>query len=277
MAGKKVYDATNDEEVELTPLQEALINKRTEDDEEEVYQLLAGYVDEHGTVHKEFTLREMTGKDEEAINKADLRGNGPKIASILLSRCVQRIGSITQRSAGAAKWLQIIKEIYSGDQDYMMLQLRRISIGDEITYTNECPHCKAKLTTYLPVDEVGIVEFKGQRFIPFELPKGYKDKKGVLHTQGIMRLATGLDREILIPLARVNPSKAETTMLTRLCKFDDGLPVDDDIMSSLTVRDRRYLQDILQDSLFGLETEIPVTCDTCGESFTGSMNTSNFI
>jgi len=92
-----------------------------------------------------------------------------------------------------------------------------------------------------------------------------------------MRLPTGLDREVLTPLAKTNLAKAETVMLTRLCKFDDGAYVDDDVMSSLSIRDREYLQKLLQEHYFGVKLETEVTCDSCGETFLGSFNASNFI
>ena len=66
-------------------------------------------------------------------------------------------------------------------------------------------------------------------------------------------------------------------MLTRLCKFEDGLYVTEDVMRDLTVRDREYLQKLLQENLFGIDLEIDVTCTSCGEEFKGNLNTSNFI
>lgn len=247
--------------------------------EDEVFELLAGYKDKDGVTHREFTLREMTGKDEEAIHKSDTKSNGSKVVSTLLSRCVTRIGTLTPKSLGRQKWEELIKSLYTGDQDYMLIQLRKISIGEEIELNHVCPNkeCKAKLNTVLSVDELEVVPFSGERVIEFELPRGYKDKKGVLHKTGTMRLPTGLDREVLTPLAKTNLAKAETVMLTRLCKFDDGAYVDEDVMGSLSIRDREYLQKLLQEHFFGVKLETEITCDSCGESFVGSFNASNFI
>lgn len=247
--------------------------------EDEVFELLAGYKDKDGVTHKEFTLREMTGKDEEAIHKSDTKSNGSKVVSTLLSRCVTRIGTLTPKSLGRQKWEELIKSLYTGDQDYMLIQLRKISIGEEIELNHVCPNkeCKAKLNTVLSVDELEVIPFSGERVIEFELPRGYKDKKGVLHKTGTMRLPTGLDREVLTPLAKTNLAKAETVMLTRLCKFDDGAYVDEDVMGSLSIRDREYLQKLLQEHFFGVKLETEITCDSCGESFVGSFNASNFI
>ena len=248
-------------------------------DDESVFEMLAGYKDQDGVIHREFTLREMTGKDEEAIHKSDIKSNGSKVVSILLARCVTRIGTLTPKSVGKNRWEELIKSLFTGDQDYMLIQLRKISIGEEIELNHVCPNkeCKTKLKTIIDVDELEVVPFSGERVIEFELPRGYKDKKGVVHKTGTMRLPTGFDREVLTPLAKTNLAKAETVMLTRLCKFDDGAYVDDDVMGSLSIRDREYLQKLLQEHFFGVKLETEITCDSCGESFMGSFNASNFI
>lgn len=247
------------------------------DEDSEVFEMLAGYTDENNVTHKEFTLREITGKDEEAIHKADVKNNSSKVVSVLLTRCVTRIGSLTPKSVGLKKWGEIIKNLYVGDQDYILLQLRKISIGDEIEVQHSCPNCRSKLATTLNIDELEIKPFLGDTKIPFELHRGYRDKKGEVHKKGVMRLATGLDREILTPLAKSNIARAETVMLTRLCTFDDGYPIDEDLIGSLSIRDREYLQSVLQEHLFGVNLEVQVECDQCGESFKGTFNASNFM
>ena len=260
-------------------MEKAMAQEFNDSDDEFVFEMLAGYKDKDGVTHKEFTLREMTGKDEEAIHKSDVKSNGSKVVSVLLSRCVTRIGTLTPKSLGKQKWEELIKSLLTGDQDYMLIQLRKMSIGDEIELNHVCPNkdCKAKLNTVLSIDELEVIPFSGERVIEFELPRGYKDKKGVLHKTGTLRLPTGLDREVLTPLAKTNLAKAETVMLTRLCKFDDGAYIDDDVMGSLSIRDREYLQKLLQEHFFGVKLETEITCDSCGETFMGSFNASNFI
>ena len=247
------------------------------EDDEEVYELLAGYTDKDGVTHKEFTMREMTGRDEEAIHKGDVKNNSSKVASLLLSRCITSIGTLTPKSVGAKKWDDIIKSLYVGDQDYMLLQLRKISVGEELEVNHVCPNCKAKLKTTVPIDELEIKPFKGVKSIEFTLPRGYKDKHGEVHKTGTMRLPNGLDREILTPLAKSNLARAETVMLTRLCKFSDDMPIDESVMGDLSIRDREYLQKLLQEHNFGVSLETEVTCDSCGETFTGAFNATNFL
>lgn len=249
-------------------------------DEEKVFELLAGYVDKDGVTHTTFTLREMTGADEEAVNRADIKSNGAKVSTTLLSRCVTSIGTLTRKNVGSPKaWEEIIKSMYVGDRDIMLLELRRLSIGDEIEVNHTCPNpdCKAKLKTAISLDELEIKSFDGIREIPFELPKGYKDKKGILHKNGVMRRPNGLDGELLTPIARNNLAKAETALLTRICKFDDGAYIDDSVMASLSVKDRNYLSEVLNEHAFGVDMTVDVMCDRCGEYFKGNLNQTNFI
>lgn len=275
--------ANGDELLEevLTPEEIAPVYNSTievnEDGESEVFNLLAGYTDENDITHTTFTLREMTGRDEEAISKADLKQNHSKLVSVLLERCVLSIGSLTRKDVGSEKWRDIIRSLYVGDQDYMLVKLRELSMGGEIEVNHVCPYCKENLKTFLDVSELEVEPFKGQRVVTFSLPKGYKDKKGVTHKDGTLKLPTGQDREILTPIARKNIAQASTLMLTRLCVFEDGLYVTEDIMRDLTVRDREYLQKLLQENLFGIKLEVDVTCTSCGEEFKGNLNATNFI
>lgn len=265
----------------LTPEEKAPVYRNTievnEEGETDKFNLLAGYIDEDGNHHTTFVLREMTGRDEEAISKSDIRQNGAKLISTLLERCVVSIGSYTKKGTDNETWKNIIKSLYVGDQDYMLIKLRELSMGGEIEVTHTCPHCKESLKTMLDVSELETIPFKGQRLVPFSLPKGYRDKKGVLHQEGTLRLPTGQDREILTPIAKKNVAQASTLMLTRLCKFEDGFYMTEDVMRDLTVRDREYLQKLLQENLFGVNLEIDVTCTSCGEEFKGNLNTTNFI
>lgn len=241
-------------------------------------ELLAGYLDpETGQRHKTFTYREMTGKDEEAINKAEVRANGGKMVNVLIERCVKAIGTLTKKELGTKKWSDLIRSLYGGDLDYMALKIRELSKGKEVEFTHKCPHCNTKLTTYVNTDEFEVTPFSGADTIDFELPRGYRDKKGVIHKTGTIRMLNGLDREIVFPQFRKNSAVATTLLLTRLIKFDDGAVVTNDMVSDMSVRDREYLEKIIKESTFGVNTSIELTCDNCGAEISGEAGASNFL
>ena len=90
-----------------------------------------------------------------------------------------------------------------------------------------------------------------QTEFPFTLPRGYIDREGNLHKEGVMRLANAADE--ILPLARV---------ITKL----GTLPaVDTRIVEGLFTPDLAYLQDLYQRIN---AMEIPVykgICPHCGK------------
>lgn len=260
-------------------------NIRTLEDEFEIGEdgcihdvpMLAGYVDDNGVLHSTFTYREMTGKDEEAINRGDVKANGAKVVNIIVERCVTQIGTLTKKECGA-KWGQIVRSLLGGDLDYMAFKIRELSKGKEIEFSHKCTECGTKLKTIVSTDEFGIKPFMGQSVIDFKLlHSGYIDGKGQAHKEGQLRLPNGFDREIVVPQFKKNPSTATSLLLSRLVSFNDGALVTQKGITEMSLRDRKVLEDILKDNTFGLDTNIEIYCDTCGANLSGEVGQSNFF
>ena len=239
--------------------------------------LLAGYVDDNGVLHNTFTYREMNGKDEEAINKADVRQNGAKMVNVLVERCVEAIGTLTKKECGV-RWGSIVRELLGGDLDYMAFKIRELSKGKEVEFTHKCPNCGTKLTTIVSTDEFNLKPYMGQSVIDFTLLRGYKDKKGEVHKDGVIRLPNGFDREIVTPLFKKNVSTAMTMMLTRLISFNDGALVTQNLVSEMSLRDREILEKIIKENTFGVDTTLDnIVCTACGQDISGEVGQSNFL
>lgn len=245
----------------------------------ESFEFLQGYRDKEGNIHSDFELREMNGSDEEAISKPEIKSNGAKVLRTLIDRCCLRIGTLYKSEMKPNKWTEIIQSLSVGDQDYMLLRLRAISLGEEIEAEYDCPvpDCKEKIITTMSVDEIEIVPFDGEWEFEFELPKGAIGKDGEIVKKGKMRHPNGLDREALDNIIRKNQGLANTLMLSR-CIIDLGgsKPYDEQIRN-LSVKDRNYLLKLLNEHKFGANLEVEVTCPTCYETFKASLNTVNFI
>lgn len=240
-------------------------------------EFLAGYVDAEGNIHKEFTVKEITGVEEELLANPLVKENSGKFVSTLLERCITSIGDLTPKSVGIKEWKDIIKSLTVPDQDYALLQIRRETLGEEIEMSHVCPKCKTTLDTIVEIDEIDITPFGGEFSIEFELPKGYKDKDGILHTSGELRFPTGLDREVLDPLARKNLGQANTMLITRCITRLGTTVMTDKIVRNLSLRDREYLVKLLSEHNFGVNLLTEVTCSECGETFKTSLNMTNFI
>ena len=284
MAGlKKANNSNNDFDKVVNQIENE--NIRNLNDEIEVSEdgyvhdvpMLAGYVDKDGVLHTTFTYREMTGKDEEAISKADVRQNGAKMVNVLVERCVVAIGTLTKKECGA-RWGTIVRELLGGDLDYMAFKIRELSKGKEVEFTHKCPNCGSKLTTIVSTDEFNIKPYMGQSAIDFTLARGYKDGKKEIHKEGVIRLPNGFDREIVTPLFKKNVSTAMTMMLTRLISFNDGALVTQNLVNEMTLRDRDILEKIIKENTFGVDTTLDnLICSNCGQDISGEVGQSNFL
>ena len=45
----------------------------------------------------------------------------------------------------------------------------------------------------------------------------------------------------------------------------------------MSLRDREYLQDLIKENIFGIDTNLELTCDVCGEDISGQIGSSDFF
>ena len=244
----------------------------------EVFELQAGYTDENGVTHKEVEIREMIGIDEEAIAHGDVRTNIGKIVTTLLSGCVIRIGSLEKEAISAGKWEKIMRDLYLGDRDYILLKIRELTYGNEMSFESRCPNCRKVVNIEFSLDELEIRPLScDPARIPFELPKGYKDKDGEVCKYGFARMPTGFDQEQLDQVARKNPGTANTMLITRCVHELGKVKLSSKVFRELSLKDREYLVKTLADNNFGPKFLVEAVCDSCGSDFEAGVNPVNFI
>ncbi len=85
--------------------------------------------------------------------------------------------------------------------------------------------------------------------VQFTLPKGYLDGDGVLHKEGVMRLATASDEILPLKDARVqqNPAYLTVIVLARVVTRLGSLPdVNTKVVEGLFASDLNYLQTLYE-------------------------------
>ena len=106
---------------------------------------------------------------------------------------------------------------------------------------------------------------------PFTLPRGYVDEHGVVHREGVMRLATARD-EITTQAdqrARANPAYLTVLLLARtVTKLGSTAEVDHFVIENLFASDLAFLQDLYRRINAEGHTEVGVACPHCGKDFT---------
>lgn len=109
----------------------------------------------------------------------------------------------------------------------------------------------------------------------FTLPRGYVDDSGMLHREGIMRLANAADEILPLrdPRVQQNPAYLTIILLARVIVRLGSLPaVDTKIVEKLFTMDLAYLQDMYQriNSM-----EVPTykgICEHCGKEIEIPIN-----
>lgn len=109
--------------------------------------------------------------------------------------------------------------------------------------------------------------------IDFRLPKGYLDADGVLHTEGVMRLATAADEILPLkdPRVQQNPAYLTVIVLARVITRLGSLPdVNTKVVEGLFASDLNHLQKLYEQlNLDEPVTSEPVTDHQVGERSAG--------
>ena len=104
----------------------------------------------------------------------------------------------------------------------------------------------------------------------FTLPRGYVDKEGNLHKEGVMRLATAADEIYPLKDMRVRSNQAYlvvillSRVITRLGTLPEITPT---IIEGLFSADLAYLQDFYRQINEEGTSNRTVTCPECNHSF----------
>ena len=100
------------------------------------FTLPCGYIDPHGNLHRQGTMRLATALDEvEPLQDARVRANEAYLSILLLSRVITRLGDISQVSPA------IVEKLFSADMTYLQdLYIRVNDVGTSLVET-QCPGC----------------------------------------------------------------------------------------------------------------------------------------
>ncbi len=241
-------------------------------------RLPIGYRDESGKIHRRAFLRKMRGHEEALLYDTSLQGG--RLVTELLTGCMVRLGDLAHVDA------QILSELYSVDRNYLLLELRRLTLGDRMPATYYCPGCRAPVALTEDLATLAVGRFEGDRVpedIHLELEDGYVDRQGRRHTAVILTLPRGKDEEFVAPLATRDPLKAQDALMLRCIKKFGDLPHSAleaygvKILRELTMGDRLRLQESFNGRTPGVDFVRQVQCPSCGVQFEGMLDVSHFF
>lgn len=247
-----------------------------------------GYKGADGSIYNTAIFTAMDGNDEELIMDKKVATNGANVVTTLLANKIVSLANDEGKEIDKVSF-NMVKGMFTGDRDALLLAIRKLSLGNIMTITAQCPRCGEKSeidvdleedveTKYWSPDDNELHRSKmGVGYVDFELPDGVSDGE-IVHKKGYLKLPTGQLEEQLAPMLNQNPGKANTALITACIEQLGDIPmVDTKLVRSMTRRDREYITHLIKDANVGPQFRIGVSCPYCGNDFKVMLELPNFF
>ena len=223
--------------------------------------------------HLTASVKQMTGVEEEILTDPKLSRNAGKLITSLLHSTVITLD-------GNNPSIDTIRNLTIGDRDYLLMELRKVSLGSEIPMSFQCPSCSANVEIEYDLNEINTIVAKKNAplEIEVELVDGHTDDDGAVHKDAVVTLPTGLTQERTAAIMRQNVAKGNTEMLLQTVhKLGTLEKVTSTLIRGLTKRDRDVLTKVVSREAPGPKLSIDVDCYECGYNFETVMDLANFF
>lgn len=240
--------------------------------------LPVGYDAGDGRVHRRAWIRKMRGHEEALLYDASLAPG--RLVTELIRGCLVRLGDIAPVDA------EVVSRLYSADRNYLMVEIRRVTLGDRLPAVYPCPSCGAAMRTEedlstLPVRRLAEGEAPGE--ITVELEDGSTDREGTVHTTVVLGLPRGEDEDFVAPMLERDPLKARDSLLLRCVRSFGTVPraaleaYGVKLLRDLTLGDRRRIQHALSSGAPGVDLLRVLACAACGTRSEHLLDVSDFF
>ncbi|MGY1694630.1 hypothetical protein ACI780_06905 [Geodermatophilus sp. SYSU D00814] len=242
--------------------------------------LPVGFVDGEGRVHRQVTLRKMTGRDEALLADPANQRNGGRLVTALLHSCITRLGDLPAPRRGD------VELMYSVDRNYLLIRLRSFTFGAELPASYTCPACGDRFDTVEDLDALPVrmlLDGEPPEDVVVELDDGYVDRDGSVHTSMTLRLARGDDESAAAPQMRKNASLGKNALLARCLRTLGDLPqhrleaLGPKIFADLTMTDRRLIDRAFNAGAPGIDLIRELDCPACGHEVRASLDMTHFL
>ena len=218
--------------------------------QDHVFELPGGHLTMNGDVFTEAEVRELTGRDEEAITKA---GSTERILQEVLLRGTVRIG--TEKPSP-----ELMDMLLAGDRDYILLRIFVATFDRTIDVRPYCQNCQR--VSERSVDLLDDVEVR-KLDSPYERRLKVKISKG----EAVVDLPNGsVQRKMIAAVEKSVVHLSSILLENTVSEINDVHVISPAQVLDLPIRDRRTLsEEIIKKSPGPQMQNISVTCD-CGKA-----------
>jgi len=195
------------------------------------------------------SLRPPSGHEEEWLAR---HAGMPSAARVtwLLTACLVSLDDHPVTS-------DLVRQLLVADRDYLILQLRRLTLGENIQAVIPCPVCSNKIDVSFRVSDVP-VEARPQTASSYTLQLSDRNVS--------FRLPTGGDQEALL---RTKAEDAAAELLRR-CILDEG-------GRQLSADESDTLIDFMERVAPQFDLELDLKCPECSQQFVAPFDTTAFF
>lgn len=213
-------------------------------------------------VIKTATVRELTGKDEEALARASQSMNIFHFFDRLLTCGVIKLGD-----EPASDTEKLLREMLIGDRDAIILGIRKATYGSDIEIESwKCISCGQESSLSMDISDIPVKKIIPEADRTFEVPM----RKGG-HAE--VRLANGQDQIEIMEKKDLTQAQVETLFLTKCVisivdahGFDRSMQGFPSMSLELSVPDRHAILKELGERQPGPKyDQVEYECESCGK------------
>lgn len=212
----------------------------------------------------ELALREMSGFEEEYVEREAAGENTARLVNGVLARCLVAPGT----DATAA--LDRVRALTVADRDAGLVRLRRLSLGDAIDTEVDCPACGAVNAASFDLALLPLDVTRPRAQLPVTLPDG---------RQALLRQFNAGDQEAMFDAGLDGAAARLSWLIGRLLVrlgAAEG-PFDIATAQALPVAARASIEAALASEIPDLDLSMGLTCHACGHSFSAPFDVAGFF
>jgi hypothetical protein len=245
-----------------------------------LFTLPGGYLDARGTCHRQVTMRALNGREEELVQEAVSREwSQAALATAILTSCVERVGSC--RSSG-----KTVSQLMVGDRDYLMVQLRRMTFGDQVCAVLRCPRleCGKRMDVDFGLDDLPVDQRIVASTYRVVLPDSaaFLDQQGRPQCEVHFRLPCGADLEAASEWRSGDRPCDEAELVTRLLarcllRLGEVTMITPGEVARLSETTRLAIEREIEHRSPRVHQEIGACCPECGYEFIAAFDATAFF
>lgn len=228
--------------------------------------ILPGGIWSEGKRYQEVEVRALTGYDLEYLKGAYKIPSQADWSTLILTRCIKRIGSFNTITP------DLVKTLTLGDREAVLLHIRRMTFGDKLNCVINCTNetCEGQIGLEVNISDLLLPSYSHtleqyQKTINSEGDNYIVD----------FRLPKGLDQEEIARIAKENP-EAATSQLIKSCILKININGKERI---------KKIPSLVYDEVFNsidkldpqAEIGFKITCPECNTEFNTILDTGMYF